>query len=75
MSIKNIIYTLELIDALIMSDVYDASVMQEFEPDKNWPSQSAQLRAIRHAIDILKKLDNFTNSIVYFNSNKEVNNG
>jgi hypothetical protein len=55
-----------------MSDIYDAEAMRELDPEENYPSQSAQLRAIKHAIDFLKKLDSFTNSIVYFNSNKEV---
>ena len=72
MNINEIINILLSIRELILCDIYDAQSMQELEPDENWPSQNAQLRAIRHAIDFLKKLDSFTHSIVYFNSNKEV---
>jgi glutamine cyclotransferase len=72
MNINNIINILEIIRGFIMSDIYDAEAMRELDPEENYPSQSAQLRAIKHAIDFLKKLDSFTNSIVYFNSNKEV---
>ena len=72
MNIKNIVYTLKLIDTLIVSSIYDAEAMREFEPDKNWPNQETQSRAIKQAINLLEKLDKFSNAITYFNSNKEV---
>jgi len=72
MNINNIIEILEIIRGFIMSDIYDAEAMRELDPDENYPSQSAQLRAIKQAIYFLRKLDNFTKSIVYFNSHKEV---
>ena len=72
MNKKQIITVLTNIEELIRCSVYDADAMQELEPDSNWPSYNKQLEAISAAIKFLTKLDNFTKSIVYFNSNKEV---
>jgi hypothetical protein len=71
MNIKQIITILTDISELISCNVYDADAMQELEPDSKWPSYDYQLAAIDAAIKFLTKLDNFTKSIVYFNSNKE----
>ena len=60
------------IEELINCDVYDANAMQELEPESNWPSKREQRRTIKFVIRLLWKVQDFTNSIVYFNSNKEV---
>lgn len=72
MNIKQIIQILASIRELILCDIYDAEAMRELEPSENWPSYAYQLEALSSAIKFLTKLDNFTKSIVYFNSNKEV---
>jgi len=72
MNIKQIITVLTDISELISCNIYDADAMRELEPDSNWPRHYKQLQAISSAIKYLTKLDNFTKSIVYFNSNREV---
>ena len=72
MSIKQMIKVLIEIQELINCDVYDANAMQELEPESKWPSKREQSRTINYVIRLLIKVENFTGSIVYFNSNKEV---
>jgi hypothetical protein len=72
MNIKQMIKVLTEIQELINCDVYDANAMQELESESNWPSKRQQFKTIEHVIRLLWKVENFTGSIVYFNSNKEV---
>lgn len=72
MNINEIIKILLSIRELILCDIYDAEAMRELEPSENWPSRSKQLRAIKLAVNFLRKLRDFSENIVYFNSNKEV---